>query len=91
MNKTDGIYFSRFFFFFTALKYEVSFKNRNWQVADQSAIYKARPRRWTTENKSSDNRVEGLNPGTNTKHSMSVYNYSLLYVINLLKEILRKY
>ena len=78
-------------FFFTALKYEVSFKNRNWQVADQSAIYKARPRRWTTENKSSDNRVEGLNPGTNTQHSMSVYNYSLLYVINWLKEILRKY
>ena len=41
------------------LKYEVSFKNRNWQAADQSAIYKAQPRRWTTENKSSDNRVEG--------------------------------
>ena len=78
-------------FFFTALKYEVSFKNRNWQFANQSAIYKARPRRWTTENKSSDNRVEGLNPGTNTQDSMSVYNYSLLYIINLLKEILRKY
>ena len=78
-------------FGFLALKYEVSFKNRNWQVANQSAIYKARPRRWTTENKSSDNRVEGLNPGTNTQHSMSVYNYSLLYVINWLKEILRKY
>ena len=27
------------------LKYEVSFKNRNWQAADQSAIYKAQPRR----------------------------------------------